>query len=108
MSLSNVMLRILATVKRPPWYCNSIFVVERKACFFGFFFVSSMKMRVKSHPMIDWKDCVVLAATATLGGSSSSKNEDVGKPLLHLLFKALESVVDAPKAAADHSVWKMK
>jgi hypothetical protein len=61
-----------------------------------------MKIRVKSHPMIDLKD-VALAATATLGGSSSSC-----KPLLHLPFKAVESVVDAPKADAVHSVLKMK
>jgi hypothetical protein len=53
--------------------------------------------------MIDPKDCVALAATATLGGSSSSC-----KPLLHLPFKAVESVVDAPKADAVHSVLKMK
>jgi hypothetical protein len=38
--------------------------------------------------MIDWNDCVALAATATPGA---------GKPLLHLPFKAVKSVLMPPK-----------
>ena len=76
---------------------------ERPVFFGFFFFVSSMKMRVKSHPMIDWKDCVALAATSN-SNTGRVILVDVGKPLLHLPFEAAESVVDAPKAAAVHSV----
>ena len=54
MSLSNVMSCILETVKGPPWYCNSIFFVERKACFLRILLRIVHEMRVKLHPMIDW------------------------------------------------------
>jgi len=61
---------MLKPIQRPSWFCNNIFVNERKTRFP----LSSMKMRVLSHPMIDCYNCVTLAATAvTLGGTSSSK-----------------------------------
>jgi hypothetical protein len=51
--------------------------------------------------MIDWNDCVSLAATSTPGGSSSSKMPASPSSICR---PKLSKAVDAPKAAAVHSV----
>ncbi len=102
--LSNVMSCMLKPVQQPSWFRNNIFVVKRKARFPLLVIHENASVDASN----DWLERLCHAGSNSSDTGRDILIEDAVKCILHLLFKAIKSIVDSPKAAAFHSFLKMK